>query len=69
MNIDHLISATPITDGPKLAVYSSRTESIVDELNRLESEEPTLPPRETNTVMQLVLDNMKDHVVIEGSEL
>ena len=69
MNIDHLLSATPLTDGPKLAAYGPRTESIVDEINRLKSAEPTPPAKEVGTMMKLVLENMKDHVVIDGSIL
>ncbi len=69
MNIDHLLSATPLIDGPKLAVFGPRTESIVDEINRLKDAEPTPPIKEISIVMKLVLENMKDHVVIDGREI
>ncbi len=69
MNIDHLLSATPLTDGPKLAVFGPRTESVVDEINRLEALEPTPEIKELSPMMELVLENMKDHVVIDGNIL
>ena len=70
MNIDHLISVTPLTDGPKLAIFGPRTESIVDEIDRLDALEPVEDDNmELNSTMELVLERMKDHVVIDGSIL
>ena len=67
MNIDHLLSATPLTDGPKLAVYGPRTESIDDEINRLEDLEPTSAIKELSPIMKVVLERMKNHMMINGS--
>ena len=69
MNIDHLLSAMPLTDGPKLAVFGPRTESVIDEINRLKDLEPTPEAKELSSVMELVLERMKDHVIIDGSTL
>ena len=70
MNIDHLLSAMPLIDGPKLAIFGPRTESVADELNRLDALEPVEDDNmELSSAMMLVLEKMKDHIVIDGSTL